>query len=127
MSSKLDLGRGYVYTMNTALTGSEDAGKSLNARVTTPHDDWHTLEARVSHEGGAQDFKSSAYLSTPLLDAVSASASLRYNSPFDLTAAATLDTPCDYVKDWKMEVRVIGPDCGMSWLTFEWNGSESRV
>ena len=45
MSSKLDLGRGYVYTMNTALTGSEDAGKSLNARVTTPHDDWHTLEA----------------------------------------------------------------------------------
>ena len=105
MSSKLDLGRGFVYTINSALTHSEDAGKSINARVTTPHADWHTLEARMSLEGGAQDFKSSAYLSTPLLDAVSASASLRYTSPFDMTVTAALDTPFEAVKDWKMEVQ----------------------
>ena len=106
MSSKLDMGRGYVYTFNSALIGSEDASKSLNARLTTPHADWQTLEARLSHGGEVNDFKSSAYLSTPLMDAVSASASLRYNTPFDFTATASLDTPCDYVKDWKMEVRL---------------------
>ncbi|XP_076472801.1 uncharacterized protein LOC143302134 isoform X1 [Babylonia areolata] len=100
VSSKLDLGQGHVYTLQSSLSGSS----SITARLTTPHADWHTLEARASHEGSLQDFKSSAYLSTPLLDAVRASASLSYRSPFDLTAAGSVDTPFDSVKDWKMEV-----------------------
>ena len=104
MSSKLDLGRGYVYTINSGLVNTDDSGLSINTRLTTPHADWRSLEARVSHEGGVADFKSSAYLSTPLLDSVSGSASVRYNSPFDLTAAASLDTPFDSLKDWKFEV-----------------------
>ncbi|XP_076436385.1 uncharacterized protein LOC143275928 [Babylonia areolata] len=100
VSSKMDLGQGHVYTLQSSLSGSN----SITARLTTPHADWHTLEARASHEGSVEDFKSSAYLSTPLLDAVSASASLSYRSPFDLTAAGSLDTPFEGVKDWKMEM-----------------------
>ena len=104
VSSQLALGGGHVYTATWALTGSPEAGRSLTARVTSPHADWDSLEARVSHQGGARAFNSALYLSSPLLDALSASASLRYESPFDLSATAALDTPFQGVKDWKMEV-----------------------
>ena len=107
MSSKLDLGRGYVYTFNSALIGSEDAGKSLNARLTTPHADWQTLEAPLSHGGQVNDFKSSAYLSTPLMDAVSALLPVSATTRLSTSPPPPLSTrPATYVKDWKMEVRL---------------------
>ncbi|KAK7094147.1 hypothetical protein V1264_007812 [Littorina saxatilis] len=127
-SSKLDLGRGYVYTVTSALTSSDDSGNSVSTRVTTPHADWHTLEARLSHAGHAQDFKSSAYLSTPILDAVSAAGTFRYTTPFDFTATASLDTPFDTVKDWKMEM--INGERGTqktSHVILGWSGDQEVV
>ncbi|KAL8574776.1 hypothetical protein ACOMHN_035319 [Nucella lapillus] len=128
VSSKLDLGQGHVYTAQSSLSSSDDSGTSINARLTTPHADWHSVEARVSHKGGVADFQSSAYLSTPLLDAVSASASLRYSSATDLTAAASLDTPFDGLKDWKMEM--VNGERGSqktSHVILSWSGDQEMV
>ncbi|KAL8574772.1 hypothetical protein ACOMHN_035315 [Nucella lapillus] len=128
VSSKLDLGQGHVYTAQSSLTSSDDSGTSINARLTTPHADWHSVEARVSHKGGVADFQSSAYLSTPLLDAVSASASLHYSSATDLTAAASLDTPFDGLKDWKMEM--VNGERGSqktSHVILSWSGDQEMV
>ena len=102
VSSKLDLGRGLAYDFQTELTNTEESGLAFSTRLTTPHAHWDNMEARFSHQGPAHDFQSSAYLATPLLDAVSASGSLRFAAPFDMTAAAALNSPL--TRDWKMEV-----------------------
>ncbi|KAK7501815.1 hypothetical protein BaRGS_00006901, partial [Batillaria attramentaria] len=103
-SAKLDLGHGLVYTITTGMNSAEDAPRSLTARLTTPHGDWHTVETRLGYQGGLQDFKTTAFLSTPLTDDMSASGSFRYVTPFDMNAAATFESSFDNFRDLKMEV-----------------------
>ncbi|KAL8597069.1 hypothetical protein ACOMHN_057558 [Nucella lapillus] len=130
VSSNVDLGGGQVYTLQSTLSvPAEDkasaAIKSFTARLTTPHADWHSLEARASLQGGLDHFQTSAYFSCPRLEALSASASARYNSLFDLTAAASLDIPLEGIKGWKMEV--VNGERGNqknSHVTLGWSGDQ---
>ena len=108
VSSKVDLGQGHEYSAHSAVDG-----QSFTASLTTPHADWRSVEARASHQGSLDDFKSSTFFSSPLLKDVSASVSTRYTSPFDLTAAAALDTPLENIKHWKVEVRGIARGLGL--------------
>lgn len=103
LSSSLDFGRGRY-----SLLGSVDMTSSpmtLTGKLATPFKPAKNVEMTLTHQGELDDFTTSAVFNSPVTDAIRGEVALKYTSPFDVNAAASLTSRISGMEDMRVEVK----------------------
>ncbi|XP_012938713.2 uncharacterized protein LOC101848113 [Aplysia californica] len=103
-SSSLKFEGRSLYTMTSGLDYSVEPIRAF-AKVSTPYADFRNVELVLTHEGQLNNFKSTAFLASPLTDNVNAQASLNYNSPYDMSLSTSVKSSLSGMDDIKFELK----------------------